>query len=109
MESVKIALYLCGSEDLGFQLGYGTGNCRRSHLSRTPEADGDFARFDYHGEFAPPLRQSEHTLEASFIFEDIGILERDFAAGEIRPRRRCIGTEILPKNNNFVSHNLIQA
>ena len=70
-------------------------------LSATAEADGDLSCFDNHRYLAATVGVLEHALEPCVVFQHVDEFEGYLAAGEILTGPRSVGSEILPKNEDF--------
>ena len=73
-------------------------------FSRTAEADGNFAGFDDDRHLAAAFGELEHLLQAGFVFQDIDVFMRNFAAGEGLPGPGRVGSKIFSEDQDFFFH-----
>ena len=82
----------------------GADTVGRSDLSGAAEADGHFTVLDDHGYLAPAIGELRHALEAGIVCQDVDIVERHFAPGEVRTGSRSKGSKVLAVDRNVFCH-----
>src|SRR5512143_2177454 len=79
----------------------------RSDLSGAAEADGHLAILDDHGNLSPAMGELHHALETSVVFQDIDIVKRNFAPGEVRTGSRSKSSQVLAVDRDVFCHGTI--
>ena len=75
-----------------------------SYLSGAAEADGYLAILDDHGNLAPAVGQLHHALETGVVFQDVDIVEGNFAPGEVRTGSRSKSSQVLTVYRDVFCH-----
>jgi len=78
----------------------------RLDLSGAAEADGHLAVLDDHGNLPPSIGELHHALESGVVFQDIEIVKRNFAPGEIRTGSRGKGSQVLAEYRDVFCHKI---
>ena len=73
-------------------------------LSAAAEADRDLAVFYDHRDLAATIRILQHTPETLLVLQNVDVLERDLASGEILTGSRSVGSQILTENKRWCRH-----
>lgn len=84
----------------------GADTAGRSDFSAAAEADGDLTVLDDHRNLAPAIGELPHALKAGVVFQDVDIVERHFAPGEVRTGSRSKGSKILAVYRNVFCHGI---
>ena len=82
----------------------GADTAGRSDFSAAAEADSDLTVLDDHRNLAPAIGELPHALEAGVVFQDVDIVERHFAPGEVRTGSRSKSSKILAVYSNVFCH-----
>jgi len=78
----------------------------RSDLSGAAEADGYLAILNDHGNLPPAIGEPHHALETSVVFQDVDIVKRNFAPGEVRTGSRSKGSQVLAVYRDVFCHGI---
>ena len=76
----------------------------RSDLSGAAEANGYLAILDDHGNLPSAIGEAHHALEPGVVFQDVDIVKRNFAPGEVRTGSRSKGSQVLAVYRNVFCH-----
>ena len=79
----------------------------RSDLSGAAEADGHLAILDNHGNFAPAVGQLHHAFDTGVVFQDVDVVEGNFAPGEVRTGSRSKGSKVLAVYRDDFCHRVV--
>ena len=85
------------------------GDRRRLDFSPAIEADTNLAGVDDDRNAAPAVGQFQHAFKAGIVFQDVDVVERDFAPGEVRTGSRSVLSKILSEDDYFFVHGLLDA
>lgn len=78
----------------------------RSDLSGAAEADGYLAILDDHGNLPPAIGEPHHALETGVVFQDVDIVKRNLAPGEVRTGSRSKSSQVLAVYCDVFSHGI---
>jgi hypothetical protein len=81
-------------------------NVGRSHLSGAAEADRDPAVLEDYRNLAPAIGELHHSFEAGIVFQDVDIIKRNFAPGEVRTGSRSKSSKVLAVYRDVFCHGI---